>query len=163
MPELESAVHFDAVLRPHRSLSRRGFACLMASWFLLNAGLALYFYWQGAWPLIGFFGLDVLLLYLAFRFNYRGGRLIERVRLTDTELTVVRVSPWGEARAWSFQPYWLRVSMDDPPQPESRLILSSHGRALAIGSFLTPAERLDLARALKAALAERRDARYQPA
>jgi uncharacterized membrane protein len=162
MTEQEPKVHFDAVLTPHRSLPRSGFGWLMAAWLLLNAGLAFYFYAHGAWPVIGFFGLDVLLLYLAFRFNYRGGRLIERVRLTDEALTVVRVSPGGASKAWSFQPYWLRVSMDDPPQPESRLMLSSHGRNLAIGTFLSPEERLELARALKTALAEQRGQRWSP-
>ena len=163
MSEDKPRVHFDAVLTPHRSLPRAGFAVLMAAWLALNAGLAFYFYAHGAWPVVGFFGLDVLLLYLAFQINYRGARLIERVRLTDEALTVVRVSPKGEARAWSFQPYWLRVSMDDPPQPESPLTLSSHGRALAIGSFLSPEERLHLARALKSALARQRSAEFPSA
>ena len=146
-------MHFDAVLTPHRSLSKRGFAALMAAWLAVNGALAVYFLMEGAWPVVGFFGLDVLVLYLAFRMNYRSGRLVERVRLTDEQLTVVRISPAGEAHAWSFQPYWLRVSMDDPPKPESRLTLNSHGRDVAIGGFLTPEERLDLARALRSALA----------
>jgi uncharacterized membrane protein len=69
---------------------------------------------------------------------------------------VQRVFPTGQTRRWVFQPYWVRVQMDDPPRPESRLTLSSHGRSLAIGSFLTPEERLDVARALSAALAASR-------
>jgi uncharacterized membrane protein len=151
-------VEFDAVLTPHRSLPRAGFYLLMAAWVAVNLALGIYFLVQGAWPVVGFFGLDVLILYLAFRLNYRSARLTERVRLTETELTVVRVTPSGEARAWSFQPYWLRVRMDDPPSADSRLTLSSHGRDLAIGTFLSPEERLDLARALKSALARQRGA-----
>jgi uncharacterized membrane protein len=149
-------VHFDAILRPHRSLTRAGFAVLMAIWLAINAGMAFYFYAHGAWPVVGFFGLDVALLYLAFELNYRGARLMERVRLTDEALEVVRIMPTGKTRAWRFQPYWLRVSIDDPPRPETPLILSSHGRELAIGSFLSPEERLTLAEALKSALARQR-------
>ena len=53
---------------------------------------------------------------------------------------------------WRFEPYWVRVHMDDPPRRDSLLTLASHGRRLAIGLFLTPEERLDVARALQSAL-----------
>ena len=42
--------------------------------------------------------------------------------------------------------------MDDPPHRRSKLILRSHGRGLEIGGFLTPSEKLDLARAIRRAL-----------
>jgi len=107
---------------------------------------------MGAWPVTGFFGLDVLLIYLAFRINYRRARMFETVSLTPDALTVERVNHRGRRQTWRFQPYWLRVSMDDPPQHDSALILSSHGRSLVIGAFLSPEERLDFARALRHAL-----------
>ena len=46
--------------------------------------------------------------------------------------------------------------MDDPPRRHSLLTLRSHGRWLEIGGFLTPEEKLDLARALRRALADAR-------
>jgi uncharacterized membrane protein len=46
--------------------------------------------------------------------------------------------------------------MDDPPRRDSWLTLASHGLSLRIGSFLTPAERLELAQALRAALSQYR-------
>ncbi|HZH26577.1 MAG TPA: DUF2244 domain-containing protein, partial [Azospirillaceae bacterium] len=95
--------------------------------------------------------------YLAFRINYRSGRLYEEVRLTDTDLTVVRVWPSRSRRQWRFEPYWLRVDMDDPPRHESQLRLTSHGQTVVIGAFLSPDERADLARALCAALARWRE------
>src|SRR5439155_41086 len=82
------------------------------------------------------------LFYLLFRLNYRGTRMFERVRLTPAALTVERHDLRGRVRRWSFQPYWLRVTIDDPPEPDSPLLLSSHGRSLAIGGFLPPPERL---------------------
>jgi uncharacterized membrane protein len=147
---------FDAVLHPHRSLSPAGFVILMSCISAVSFTTGIVFLLAGAWPIFGFFGLDVLLLYIAFRLNYRSGRLYETLHLTRERLTVQRVFPSGETRRWVFQPYWVRVHMDDPPRPESRLTLSSHGRSLAIGSFLTPEERLDVARALSAALAASR-------
>jgi uncharacterized membrane protein len=106
----------------------------------------------------GFLGLDVLLLYLAFRWNYRQGRRAEFIRLDRSGLTVRRIEPDGQAREWRLQPYWVRVAIDDPPRPDSQLVLSSHGDRLVIGAFLTAAERLEVAKALTAALRAHRAA-----
>src|SRR5690606_38230593 len=108
-------------------------------------------------PVFGFCGLEVFLIWLCFRLSYRSGRMWERVRLTPAALTVERHLIDGTRQEWSFQPYWLRVVMDDPPEHDSRLTLASHGESLAIGGFLTPEERLDLARALRRALAAARE------
>ena len=102
--------------------------------------------------MIGFFGLDVVLVYVAFKLNYRAGRQYETVELNADELVVRRVHPGGAAREWRFEPFWLRVTVEQPQTDDSRLILSSHGKHLALGGFLTVAERLDLATALNAAL-----------
>jgi uncharacterized membrane protein len=150
--EASAAALFDAVLHPHRSLSPAGFVILMVCISAVSFATGIVFLLAGAWPIFGFFGLDVLLLYIAFRLNYRSGRLYETLHLTHERLTVQRVLPSGEIRRWIFQPYWVRVQMHDPPRRESRLTLSSHGQSLAIGSFLTPEERLEVARALSAAL-----------
>jgi uncharacterized membrane protein len=101
----------------------------------------------------GFFGLDVALVYVAFRINYRRAQRYETVRLTQTRLEIERVSPAGQVERFEFQPYWLRVMMDDPPRQESQLTLRSHGKSLVIGAFLSPPERLEVANALNAALA----------
>jgi uncharacterized membrane protein len=117
-----------------------------------SAAMAIVFVSMGAWPVSGFLGLDVLLLWGAFRLNNLAARESERVRLSETALTVDRQAPNGEKEHWSFQPNWLRVTVDDPPKPESELLLSTHGRSLAIGRFLPPSERLEVAEALRAAL-----------
>jgi uncharacterized membrane protein len=107
---------------------------------------------RGAWPIFGFCGLDVLLFYIMFQLNYRSAHMFERIRLLPDELIVERHDRRGHKQSWSFQPYWLRIAMDDPPDHGSQLVLSSHGRSLAVGSFLTAAERFDLAQALRRAL-----------
>lgn len=78
--------------------------------------------------------------------------MYETIKLSRRGLVVERVNHWGDRKTWRFQPAWLQVQMDDPPQHDSDLTLRSHGRSLAIGHFLTPDERLDLAKALRAAL-----------
>ena len=142
---------FDAVLRPHRSLNRGGFIALMAVVLILNLGAGALFWLKGAWPVFGFCGADVLLIYVAFKLNYRSGRLRETLQLGH-ELVVQRTEPSGEVKTWTFQPNWLQVSMDNPPQLDSMFVISSHGRRLAIGMFLTVDERLAVANALREAL-----------
>ena len=144
---------FDAVLYPNRSLDPFGFHMLMAAIVLVSAGIGAAFVMLGAWPVTGFLGLDVVLLYLAFRWNYRQGRRAEFIRLDGPELVVRRVEPSGRRREWRFDAHWLRVTIDDRTD---QLTLSSHGRTLVLGAFLSPEERLELAKALRAALAAHR-------
>jgi uncharacterized membrane protein len=146
-------VLFDAVLTPYRSLSPRGFAILMGTAGLIGFAFGAGFIALGAWPIFGFCGAEWLLFYFCFRLNYRAARLQERIHMTPDVVTVERRDPRGRIQSWTFQPYWLRVEMDDPPEHESQLALASHGRRLTIGNFLSPPERYELALALRAALA----------
>ncbi len=150
---------FDVVLTPHRSLSPAGFAMLMAAVIGIAFIGGVVFLLRGAWPVTGFGVIEVGLFYLMFRLNYRSARMHERLRLTDEALEVERHEVGGRIRRWSFQPYWLQVEIADPPQSDSALLLRSHGRSLSIGAFLSPDERLDFAKALRAALAEQREER----
>jgi uncharacterized membrane protein len=153
-PSESGPVFFDATLHPNRSLSPTGFRILMAIAGISVLVIGVLFLVAGAWPVFGFSGAEFLLLYIAFRMNYRSGRAYERVRLTERQLEVMRVSPKGEVGRWEFEPTWLQISMDDPPRHDSQLRLSSHGRSLVIGAFLTPAERVEVAEALRDAVAE---------
>lgn len=151
---------FDIVLRPHRSLTPGGFAVvmgIMAVWSLVGG---MVFWMAGAWPVIGFFGLVIALVYCAFRVSYSQGRAAERLSLVDGTLTVCRRDKRGAEERFAFPSYWLRVTLEDDRDGPGRLILSSHGRHVAIGSFLAPDERAELARDLSAAL---RRARVAPA
>ena len=146
------AAAFEAVIYPNQPLSRTGFIVFMAAVSSVCFGMGLGFYLAGAWPVAGFLGLDVLLIYLAFRHARLASRRRELIRLDRTGLHVRRIEPDGAALDWRFEPYWVRVHMDDPPRRDSLLTLASHGRRLVIGVFLTPEERLDLARSLERAL-----------
>ncbi|GAB4228960.1 MAG: DUF2244 domain-containing protein [Methyloligellaceae bacterium] len=147
---------FSAILTPHRSLSRRGFILLMAAIGGVSFLAGFAFLMMGAWPVFGFFGLDVLLIYLAFRLNYRAGRLHERVELTPDTLTVTRILPSGRSRSWSFNPYWVRLQVNDDPRRGAELALTSHGRTLIFGRFLSEEEKRDFAAALSGALSSAR-------
>jgi uncharacterized membrane protein len=151
-------VFFDATLSPHRSLPPKGFFWVMVLLAAVSFCASLGFVLAGAWPVTGFFGLDIALVYLAFRLSYRSARQIEQVRLTKAALDVERVSIRGERRRWRFEPFWLRIVFEEKDEEQNRLLLSSHGKSLALGTFLGAAERRRLALGLKAALAQWRDA-----
>jgi uncharacterized membrane protein len=129
---------------------------LMAAVCIVSFGTGLLFYLLGAWPVIGFMGLDVALIYIAFKLNFRALRLYETVDLTDDSLTVTRVAPSGKAESWSFNPYWVRLTLQPRLGRSSELSIASHGSRLVFASFLTDEEREDFAAALGSALSAAR-------
>jgi uncharacterized membrane protein len=153
---------FDAVLYPHRSLGRSGFRLLLFVLAAVSTLICVPFYLVGAWPVVGFFGLDVLLVSLFFRLNYRAARLEERVLLTNVTLFVSRIDPRGRRRDWSFNPLWVRLRRDEHAELGlTRLALVERNDEVEIAGFLGAAERTDFANALAQALAlARRGPRY---
>jgi uncharacterized membrane protein len=148
---------FSAIITPHRSLSARGFLIFMLCIGAVSFAAGMVFLMLGAWPVFGFFGLDVLLVYLAFRANYRAARAYEEVTVTATELTVRKVNARGAVREWTLNPVWVRL--DRIVHEEfgiERLFLVSHGRRLSVAGFLSPDEKASFASALSAALGEAR-------
>jgi uncharacterized membrane protein len=152
--ELEPAI-FSAVLTPHRSLGRVGFLVLMAAFGAVSFAAGMAFLLDGAWPIFGFFGLDVALLYWAFRLNYRHAAEYEQVMVTPTVLRVRKVCHHGRMREWALNPLW--VKLDRVVHKEygiERLFLVSRGKQLGIGNFLGPDEKASFALALGDALNE---------
>jgi uncharacterized membrane protein len=149
---------FRAVLHPHRSLGPKGFLILMLSIGGVSFTTGMVFLMMGAWPVFGFFGLDVALVYVAFRLNYRSGRIYELVELTPEALTVTRVHPSGKRESFDFNPYWVRVSLAQEGSGRTDLRLASHGREFSFGRFLTDDERRDFSNALNGALHQARAA-----
>ncbi|NMM45830.1 DUF2244 domain-containing protein [Rhodospirillaceae bacterium KN72] len=145
-------VYFDATLRPHRSLDPRGFLLVMVAIAGGGFTIGFAFFLAGAWPVAGFCGLEVLLIYIGFKMNFREGRRCEHLFMTDDGLNVSKTEPNGKTHIYKLEPTWLRVLMENPPRPGSRLLLTSHGKALEIGSFLLPDERLEVAEALRDAV-----------
>jgi uncharacterized membrane protein len=144
------------VLRPHRSLSPTGFWIVMGVLAGVSFSAGTVFWWLGAWPVIGFMGLDVALVYVAFKASYARAHEYERLHLTRRQLTIERVDHWGKVERVALQPYWLRVEIDQPRGRQNRVLLTSHGRAVVVGGFLAPAEKAKLAGLLREALASAR-------
>jgi uncharacterized membrane protein len=163
-PELPQPELFSALLTPHRSLNRTGFLVLMAFVCAISFAAGLAFLLMGAWPVLGFFGLDVLAIYWAFRINFRSARASEEITMTPSELRVRRVSHRGHVVEWVLNPLWGRLDQKgDAEFGIERLYLVSRGRQVSIGSFLGPDEKSSFAKALLAALqAAKRGPTYNP-
>jgi uncharacterized membrane protein len=154
---------FSAILTPHRSLSASGFLIVMAAIGGLSFAAGMTFLLLGAWPVFGFFGLDVLLVYLAFRINYRSATAFEQVFVTASELRVRKVTHRGRVTEWALNPVW--VQLDREVHEEfglQRLFLVSRGRRFPIATFLSPGEKASFASALGAAISEARRGPTRP-
>ncbi len=143
---------FHAVLKPYRSLGPGGFLILMGALGAMSFVTGVVFLIAVAWPVLGFFGLDVLLVYVAFKLNYRSGRLYETLDLTPDRFILTRVHPSGRQERFDCNPYWARVSLREWPDGRTALSVIAQGKELAFAHFLTDDERRDLATALKEAL-----------
>jgi uncharacterized membrane protein len=144
---------FEAVITPHRSLGQTGFLVLMIAVGVVSFIAGMVFLAMGAWPVFGFFGLDALLLYWAFRINYRRAAAYEIVTVTPIELRVRKVTHRGLVREWVLNPLW--VTLDKISHEEygiERLFLVSGGKRLSIASYLGPDEKASFAKALSKAL-----------
>ncbi|HXE17032.1 MAG TPA: DUF2244 domain-containing protein [Stellaceae bacterium] len=153
MAESDAQEFYRAELRPHRSLPPKGFAIVMAILAVGSFLISVAFVLRGAWPVTPFFGLDVALVYLAFRLSYRSARQREHLRLTTDELTLERVDVYGGRQHWRFQPFWARIVFEERDETSNHLSLTSHGKSVTVGAFLGPAERRKVAFSLKEALA----------
>jgi uncharacterized membrane protein len=145
---------FQARLTPHRSLGRTGFAILMGAllfgWLVVGS----IFLAHGAWPVFGFLGLDVLLVYVCFRLNYRAARALEEVSVSRTSLDIRKIAPSGRSEAHHFNPFWAKFAVARHGEIGiTRMAVEGQGRSVSIGGFLNPDDRESFAMAFGRALA----------
>ncbi len=148
---------FAVRLHPHRSLTKRNFHILIMVFSAMSCFATVPFVVAGAWPVAGFMGLDVALLYFAFRANFRAARAYEDVAVTPIELMLAKVSPKGVKAEWRFHPSWVRLHREEDEEfGVQRLALISRGQSVEVGNFLGPHEKARFATGLARALAEAR-------
>ncbi|WP_161992838.1 DUF2244 domain-containing protein [Aureimonas leprariae] len=144
---------FQALLTPYRSLNRRGFNALMLVLGGISVLTGIGFVANGAWPVVGFFGLDVLLVWVAFRASYRSGKAREEVALSRTDLSIRQVSPAGAVNETHYNPFWARFNVarhDEFGIVGMRVV--GEGRQTEIGRLLNPDDRESFATAFNRAL-----------
>jgi len=145
-------IYFDATLRPNRSLSRFGFLLVMGAIALGGIGIGTAFFIAGAWPVAGFCGLEIILVYIAFKVNFREGKRSERLFLSGEGFKIFRTSPKGVETMERLEPTWLSVDLVLNRQSQPRIVIRSHGQEREVGGFLAPFEKVEVAEALQEAL-----------
>lgn len=141
----------NLTIYPHRSLSKKGFTILMLVIIFLCLTGGTIFWFMGAWPVFGFFGLDILLIYLAFKINYKSGEVYERIVIASEKFKISRGFPSGKVQTWELNPYWARVELIKI-QNQSKLIISSKEKVVSIGSFLNMFDKEKLERKINSCI-----------
>lgn len=142
---------WSVTLTPHRSLTRQGLLAVMVAVTASNLAAGILFLMLGAWPVIGFMGLDVVLIWFAFRWNIAAGRRSEHIVASGDELKLLRLSSQEPAQEIVFNRRWVQVHLefDEARELVGRLYLRSHGKLHEIAAFLGAEERRSLAKALQ--------------
>ncbi len=144
---------FSAVLTPHRSLGPKGFLILMCIFGAVCFCAGILFLSIGAWPVFGFFGLDIALLWFAFQLNYRSARTFEEVIVSRYEILIRKVGPGRKFQEYHFNPFWVRLTVNRlEDEGVVKVSLVSRGETIDLGNFLNPDDRTSFAGAMANAL-----------
>lgn len=154
------ALHFEAVITPHRSLGRRGIRVLAGAILLLSGVVTVGLWWLGAWPAVGINGAEILLALLMLRWNARQARACEVLLLSDSGLRVVRIDVRGRRCERVLPAAWLRVVVQERQGRAPGLFLLARGAQLEVAQALGEAEKRNLAAALRDALDQWRSPRF---
>ena len=157
---MPATLYLDRLLTPHRSLSRTGFRWLIGVIIAFNLMTGTLFVALHAFPVPIFLGIDVLAVFLAFRLNYRGAALTERVQVSAEAVTVLHQFGQRARTVWTSPTHFTRVEVDDEGEHEARVHLKMSGRSVIVGAALSPGERGDLAEAVREAIKKARAERY---
>ncbi|MCF8507989.1 MAG: hypothetical protein RIR41_234 [Pseudomonadota bacterium] len=153
-------VYLDAVLEPPRSLTTRGLNRVMLILGAFSAVFSLGFLLVGAWPVVGFLGAEILVLWLVFQWSFRAQTARTYVRVTADEVDVRKVDGWGRERRASMASHFARVEFDRTATGPNALRLATSRTAYPLGEFLTPRERETFARRLMQAISDARRERH---
>ena len=153
-------VYLDAVLEPPRSLTTRGLNRVMLILGAFSAVFSLGFLLVGAWPVVGFLGAEILVLWLVFQWSFRAQTARTYVRVTADEVDVRKVDGWGRERRASMASHFARVEIDRTATGPNALRLATSRTAYPLGEFLTPRERETFARRLMQAISDARRERH---
>ena len=129
---------------PHRSLSPRGFAVLLSALCAIAFVAGLTFFIIGAWPVIGFLGLEFGVLYFAFKYNYRAAKAYEQLLIHKKGIEIVRINPKGVKQQTNLGSLWLKAEIQKSSRRRKILGLRLHSEFHEIGAFLPPAEKNQL-------------------
>jgi uncharacterized membrane protein len=156
---MDGPLYMDAVISPHRSLSRRGFIILISILTLINAVTAMVFVALGAGPVPVFLALDVVAVVVAFAISRRSAMRTERIQVSAREVRVMLATSRGVQTVWSSPTAFTRVTLLGEAEDERDLRLRLSNREVAVAGALSRRERLDFCQALDGAIMRARSGR----
>lgn len=149
---------FAATLTPHRSLSRRGLRIVIALLVIVAGVPAMISLSYGAWPVIGFLVLDVLLVWWALAAARRSAKRFEEITLWPDQLELRQVSGRGKEETRRFNPFFVKLVIDrDFNERITALHLRSRDADIEIGTFLSTDDKTTFAKAFGTALKRARN------
>lgn len=151
-------IPFEAVLTPHRSLSQTAFLISMVAVGATSFVAGAVFFVAGAWPVSFFFGLDFLLIYFAFKLNYRDGNRYETIRVSRAAVTLTQFDARGRSRYRDFPTAWVQIARNEAKDGQMSLAFADRGERVPFGDFLTDDERREFADVLGQAIFSARTA-----
>ena len=147
-----SKIFLNITVLPYRSLSKKGFKQLMFVVSFIFFSVGVFFWYIGAWPVFGFLGLDVFLLYYAFKINYKSGEIFETIKIIREKLSITRSFPSGKKQIWNLETYWTKVEILNPARNQHNLIVKSKDKVVLLGSFLNLNDKKKLLNQIESAL-----------
>ena len=159
-PPMSGRLYMDAEIRQNASLSPLGFKIILGVVVAASSLFSIFFFVIGAWPAPIFLGLDVLLIWLAFRASFRAAARKERVRVSADQVVVWLESETGRRTVWTSPTAFTGLDVEAFGQDDTKVALRMHRRRYLVGRALSPGERADLGRALDGAIRAARAERY---
>ena len=151
--EQETKPEFIAELTPHRSLGRTGFFLLMGFIGITCFISGMMFLVMGAWPVFIAMALDALIIWFAFKMNYRSAKAREVISIARDEVKIQKFAPSGRVETHTFNPFWTQFEVDRHDEIGiTSMRLSTKEFTLPIGAFLNPDDRESFAYEFKNAL-----------
>ena len=143
---------YEISLYPYRSLNKTDFFILMFALGLISFIAGIIFMLKGAWPVFGFFGLDVFLVYVFFKLSFKSGEEFEVINLTKKKLIIEKYKLKKIIRTYVFDANWIKIKILNPKSHTNKLQISSKNKSLIVGSFLRPDERIEVFQNIQNAL-----------
>ncbi|MCP3689153.1 MAG: DUF2244 domain-containing protein [Gammaproteobacteria bacterium] len=139
----------EFLIRPNRSMTAKGMIIFVGLVGLAIFLMALRFVLLGAWVVLPFAVLEIILLAAGFWMYERASRYRETVRVSRSNFYINKESVQG-LKTSQFNPDWVQVVLQPDPGNwyPSRLLIRSHDKQVEIGACLTDQEREALTKAL---------------